>query len=100
MTITIAAAIVALLVGQVIPFLVAVLTKLEAAIWLKQVLTAFLAAVSGLLVTATQLDGTAVLSRESGLLAIGVFIASQTAYVALYRPHDANTHILPEAGVG
>jgi len=97
---TISALLVSLLVSVVIPAAVALLTKLAAAVWLKQGVAAVLAAVTGLLTTATQLDGTAVISKASVVLALGTFLASQAAYLGLYRPHDANAIIAPGVGLG
>ncbi len=97
---TIPALITTLLVSYLIPAVVALLTKSAASSWLKQFVTALLAAATGLLTTATQLDGTAVMSRSSIVLALGAFIAAQAAYVGVYRPHDVNERLLPDVGLG
>ena len=97
---TLSAFIVTLVVTMVIPALVALITKSEASVGIKQFITALLAAVTGALVTATQLDGTAVLGKESVLLALSTFILSQATYWGLWRPHEVNKKLAPEAGLG
>lgn len=96
---TITAFTVTLIVGHVIPLAVALVTRLDASAWLKQLITAVLSAATGLLVTATQLDGTAVVGRESLLLALGSLVTAQAAYVALWRPHAVNAKLLPTVGL-
>ena len=88
------------LVTLVLPAVTAFVTKANASTTVKQVVTAFLSAVSGLLITATQLDGTAVVSKEAALFALSTFIVTQATYWGLYKPHDANQKIAPEVGVG
>lgn len=100
MNITVSALIVTMLVSYVLPALVALTTKLTAGTWLKQFVSGLLAAITGLVVTATQLDGTAVFSKDALLLALGAFVLSQANYISLYRPHAADAKIAPQAGLG
>lgn len=97
---TLSALVVTMIVSYLIPAVTALLTKANASAWLKQFVTALLAAVNGLVVTATQIDGTAVVSKQALVLALGSFIAAQASYVALYKPHDANAKIAPTKGLG
>lgn len=97
---TLSALIVTTIVTFLIPAVTALLTKATASTGLKQFVTALLAAINGLVVTATQVDGTAVISKQALILALGSFLAAQAAYVGLYKPHDANAKIAPDKGLG
>lgn len=97
---TLTATITTMIVSFLIPAGVALLTKSNASTWLKQFVGALAAAVTGVIVTATQLDGTAVISKEAIVLAAGAFFLSQASYVSVYRPHDANAKIAPDVGIG
>lgn len=100
MTFTLSAVMVTMLASFILPALVALSTKLTASTWLKQFVSGILSAVTGVLVTATQLDGTAVISREAIVLSLGAFALSQANYVSVYRPHNLNAKVAPEAGIG
>lgn len=97
---TIPALLTTLIVSVLIPGATALLTKAAAAAWVKQAVTAALAAASGLLVTATQIDGTAVLSQSSLLMALGTFLATQAAYVGMWKPHGLDALVEPDFGLG
>lgn len=97
---TLSALIVTTIVTFLIPAVTALLTKATASTGLKQFVTALLAAINGVVVTATQVDGTAVISKQALILALGSFLAAQAAYVGLYKPHDANGKIAPDKGLG
>lgn len=97
---TLSALVVTMIVSYLIPAVTALLTKANASAWLKQFVTAVLAAANGLVVTATQIDGTAVISKQALVLALGSFIAAQASYVGLYKPHAANAKIAPAKGLG
>jgi glucan phosphoethanolaminetransferase (alkaline phosphatase superfamily) len=100
MVFTTSALTVTMLVSYLLPALVALSTKMTASTWLKQFVSGILSAVTGLVVTATQLDGTAVFSKEALLLTLGSFILSQATYVSVYKSHDANSKIAPSVGLG
>lgn len=89
-----------LIVSYLIPAATSLITKANASTWLKQFVTALLAAANGVIVTATQLDGTAVISKSAVVLALGSFIAAQAAYVGVYKPHNANGKLAPNSGIG
>lgn len=97
---TLSAILVLLIVTMILPALTAALTKSAASVGIKQFITALLAAVSGFLVTATQLDGTAVLGKESAVLALSAFILAQATYWGFWKPHAINVKVLPETGLG
>lgn len=99
-TITTSALVVTMLLSYVIPAITALLTKLEANVWLKQAITGLLAAISGLLTTATTVDGSAVFSSDALVLALGSFVLSQAVYLGLYKPHHLSENLLPEVGLG
>ena len=97
---TLSTLIVTMLVSFLIPAAVAMLTKSNASAGIKQFVDALLSAATALIVTATLADGTAVISKEAAVLALGAFIHSQATYVSLYRPHAVNTKLAPAAGIG
>ena len=100
MTITVSALLTTMLVSVVLPALVGLLTKVSAPTWVKQVVSAALSAATGLITTATQSDGSAVISKTALTLALISFAASQVAYLSTYKPHDANSKLAPQAGLG
>lgn len=100
MTLTLSALLVTFLATAVIPVLTGLATKLDASPAVKQLITAVLSAVSGLLTVATQMDGTAVISKEALVLAIGTFILTQATYLGLYRPHHLDARLSPNTGLG
>jgi hypothetical protein len=89
-----------LLISNVLPAIVALVTKLNASPWIKQAINALLSAITGMIVTATTITGAAVIGKDSVLLALGSFFASQVSYLALYKTHDANAKIAPSVGLG
>lgn len=97
---TLSAILVLLIVTIVLPALTAFVTKSTASVGIKQFVTALLSAVSGFLITATQLDGTAVLGKESAILALSTFILAQATYWGLWKPHAVNSKVVPGVGLG
>lgn len=97
---TISALLVTLIVSVVIPAAVAVVTKSTASTSTKQIVTAFFAALNGLIVNHTLDDGTAFVTKTAALLALGSFIAATASYVGLYKPHNADARIVPTTGIG
>lgn len=91
---------VTMIVSFIVPAVVALLTKSAASVWVKQFVTALLAAVTGVVAVSTQTDGTANISKESIVLALGTFALAQAVYVGAYKPHDINQKIAPGAGLG
>lgn len=83
-----------------IPVATGLLTRAAASVTLKQVVTLVLAAISGIVTTSTQVDGTAVISATTAqyaLLSLGIAI---TSYLGIWKPHAINAKLAPEAGVG
>jgi hypothetical protein len=92
--------VVSALLSLIIPVVTGLLTKVTAAPAVKQIITIVLAAVASLISTNTVQDGTAVISKETGLLwAMNTAIAI-TSYLGIYKPHDANAKLSPESGLG
>jgi len=88
------------LVSFLIPTVVGLVTKSSASATVKQIVLLVISAITGLVTTATQLDGTAVISMASAqyaLLALGIAIVS---YLGIYKPHDANAKLAPTVGIG
>ena len=97
---TLSAFFVLVLTSFLIPLAVGLLTKLNASPTVKQVLTLVLSSITGLVTTATQADGTAVISATSAqyaLLALGIAIVS---YLGIYKPQGANARLAPNSGLG
>lgn len=88
------------LVSLIIPFFTGLLTKINASPTIKQVVTIVLAAVNTLVVSSTLQDGTAVISKENGLLWALSTATAVLSYLGYYKPHDANAKLSPESGIG
>ena len=95
MTLTVPALLVTIIVSHLTPILTGLLTRINASASAKQVVAAF----TGLVASSTLADGTAVFSTSTLTLAAIAFVANQTAYLGLYRPHSANSYLLPNSGV-
>lgn len=100
LVLTLSAALVHLIIGTLIPFVTAFLTHVNASPGVKQLVTAVLAAIGAALTTATQVDGTAVISKLTIILAIANFLEAQIAYKGLYEPHNLNGKVAPSFGIG
>lgn len=88
------------LVSLVIPVLTGLITRYDASPTLKQLFTIFFAAVNTIVVQSTLADGTAVISKETGLQwAVSTAIAL-FSYVGIYKAHDLNASLAPEKGLG
>jgi len=99
-TITLSAFLVTLLISYLIPLVTALLTKVTASPTVKQLVTAFLAAVNGFVVAATQADGSALFTKEMLLFAVISFITANVGYISLWKPHAIDTKIAPSKGIG
>lgn len=97
---TVSALTVTMIVAYILPAAVALLTKSAASAWVKQFVGALLAAATGVIVTATQLDGQAVISKSAVLLALGPFLSTQAACKGLWEPHSINARLAPGVGLG
>ena len=89
MTLTLDAQLVLILSGTILPFLVGLITKAHAASWLKAVLLAVLSILTGILTVSTQMDGTAVLSKDTVIAAVLAWLVAGTAYARLWKPTGA-----------
>lgn len=98
---TLSATVVTFVVGTLLPILVGIVTKLQTAAVVKAWLHGLLAAVAGALVVATQLDGTAVFSKETILAAFVVWITGIAAYHGFLVPTKISPAINEAtAGIG
>lgn len=95
------AVLVAALVGTVLPLAVGLLTKINASAGVKGVLLLTLSAVNGLVSTATQTDGTALISKETLVAALASWAAAVTTHFGLWKPAQAQEKaLLPDRGIG
>ena len=90
--ITLDAMVVSLLVGTLLPILVGLVTKLNVSGGVKAVLLLTLSVVQGAVVNATQVDGSAVFSKETLLLAGVGWVTAIASYYGLLKP----TNISPK----
>jgi len=79
--------------GTLIPILVGLITKVTAPSWLKAIIHALLAAIAGMIITATTLDGVAVFSRESLVTAFITWITGVAAYLGFLKPTEISPAI-------
>ena len=99
-SLTLSAFLVLVLTSFLIPAATGLLTKVNASATVKQVVTLILSALNGLVITSTLADGTALISAATAqyaLLSLGIAIVS---YLGIYKPHDANSKLMPDAGLG
>lgn len=90
---------VVLITSALIPFVVGLVTKANASATVKQLVLLVVSAVSGVIQTSTQADGTAWISFTTlQYTALSLFIAI-VSYLGLYKPHDANARLLPNVGI-
>ncbi len=79
---------VSLILGAVIPLLVGLATKLSTSSAVKSILMLVLNAIQSLVVTATQNNGAAVLSKEMLTTFIVSTIISAVSYTSVYKPSN------------
>ncbi len=92
--------VVTMLSGLVIPVLVGLVTKSAARPPVKQVATILLSGVAALVASSTMIDGSAVFSVETALLAGMAWLMSVASYLGVYQPLDLNDRMLPGSGLG
>lgn len=91
---------VTIITGLLLPFLLALITKLDADSKIKAVLGVGMAGVGALVARAITLDGSAVFTWPL-LLDVGmVYIPQALSYVALYSKFDINAKMAPQFGIG
>lgn len=83
-----------------IPLATGLITKLNASATVKQIVTLALSTVVGIVTTSTQADGTAIISLTTVQYALLSFAIAVVSYLGLYKPHDANARLAPNAGLG
>lgn len=90
-TITLSAALVVALTGTVIPLITGVIVKLAAPSWVKAVVQLLLSAISGAVVAATKLDGTAVFSKATIITMVSTWLIGIVTYQGFWKPTVAPT---------
>jgi hypothetical protein len=101
----IAAPVVLMVTGVVIPLVTGLLTKWTLPGWVKGVITIVLNAVAAAIVVATQADGTAVFSVETLFSFAWGLIFSLVAYAKVYKPAGLTSNtpvskLAPSSGIG
>lgn len=94
------AALTTVIVGALLPLLVALVTHIRAHSALKATLLALFSAAAGLIVQATVDDGTAVLSAQGFALAAVTFASGVVAYFGAWRAANAPAKLAPSVGLG
>lgn len=97
-TVVLNATLVTFVASVLIPLVTSLVTKLSASPKLKQFITGVLSLATGVLVAGTQLDGTAILSKEALVTAGLTFGMSILVYVGILKPN--NVAVLPDKGLG
>lgn len=87
-------------VAVLLPLLVGIVTKANAPTALKQVVSIAASIATGLVVTATQVDGVAVISKQAAFYAFVAFAVQTATYLGIYKPQNANANLAPSLGVG
>lgn len=88
------------IVGTLIPVATGLVTKSAAGPSVKQAVTAFLAAVSGLITASVAETGVAVISVETALLAFLAWIVAVATYNGVYSAQHLNDRLAPNRGLG
>lgn len=99
-TLTLSAFTVLVITSLLIPVATGLLTKLQATATVKQVITAAIAAVVGIITTSSQADGTAVISLATVQYALLAFAIATVGYLGIYKPHALDAKLAPNAGLG
>lgn len=94
------AMLVVVLVSFVIPTITGLLTKITAPTWTKQVVTLALATANGLITSGVMDDGSAVISKQSALMALLSLAIAISSYLGIYKPNGANEKLQPQSGIG
>lgn len=99
-TLTLNAFTVLVITSLLIPLATGLVTKLAASATVKQIITAAISTVVGVVTTSTQVDGTAVVSLATVQYALLAFAIATVGYLGLYKPHQANAKLAPNTGLG
>jgi uncharacterized membrane protein len=83
---TLTPVIVTILIGTVLPLLVGLVTKLDASSNVKKISLITISAVQGVIVNATLIDGTALISSEMLLFAALAWVAALGSYFKVLKP--------------
>lgn len=97
-TITISALLVYTITTLLLPVLTGFVTKSNASALAKQLWTGLFATINAIVVAGTQLDGTAILSLPTVLLAIVSWLVATFTYLGFYEPNKLNEKLAPSGG--
>lgn len=89
-TLTLTPFAVSILIGTVLPILVGIVTKEVASGGLKSVLLLLFSAIQGLIVTATTVDGAAILSTEAIVVAGLGWVSAVASYYGFLKPTNVS----------
>lgn len=92
--------VVTIVTGLIMPFVVALVTKLSASPTTKGVIGVVLAFVAAVVERATLADGSALVSAGLLLDAGMVYIPQIVTYLGVWQHFNINAKVLPEAGLG
>lgn len=98
-TLTLSAFSVLVLTSLLIPTLTGLVTRLNATATVKQIITALISTIAGVVTTASQIDGTAVISLATLQYAVLSFLIATVGYLGLYKPHQADEKLGPDIGI-
>lgn len=99
-SLTLSAFTVVIITSLLIPLATGLVTKLAASATVKQIVTAAISAVVGIVTVSTQADGTAVVSLATLQYALLSFAIAVVGYLGLYQPHNTNAKLAPNVGLG
>ena len=88
-----------IITSLLIPFLTGLATKVNAPASVKQIITAAISAIVGVVTTSTQVDGTAIISLTTVQYALLSFAIATVGYLGLYKPHDLDAKLAPDSGL-
>jgi hypothetical protein len=91
---------VTIVLGTLVPFVTGLVTKYLASEKLKAVVNLTLAAIVGVLTASTVVDGSAILSEDTLILAGLAWVQSVASYLGLWKTLNINAHLAPAVGLG
>jgi hypothetical protein len=91
---------VTLIAGVLIPVLTGLITKYEGSTAVKQIVAIVLSGAAAMLAAAVSETGDAVLTVQTLFDAAVIWVIQIATYLGIYKPHDANAKLAPNAGIG
>lgn len=99
-TITLTPLVVTFLLGLALPVLNGFIFRFDAPAGVKQAVGVVTAGIAGVVNSAVTVDGAAVISTETFLLAAFQWLVAILSYHGLYKPHGLNESTAPTVGIG